>query len=245
VDEEEEEVLILPTIRASFGRQDALHLVDLLGRYDAELRDAAQQRLEEGGIDTLLDDPRVLNALLSEADVNAPPALIFYALVRQMLLEGGIESRDVADFTASLLMAFGRSPRAYRISDNDAEEYRYLVDMVDKLYTASQREAFLLRTHMGDFSLWMSGLFPDYLEARMRRKGGPPIDYYERMGSTGYRMASESPQAGTLGVQQLYKDVARDFTGVREALNRVSDRYLWPSSGDPVARLLREVSGRS
>jgi hypothetical protein len=244
VDDEEGGKLILPTIRASFGRHDALHLVELLGRYDAELKDSALERLDDGGLDTLLDDPRVLNALLSESDVNAPPALIFYVLVRQMLLEGGIDSREVADFTASLLMAFGRSPRAYRISENDAEEYYYLVDMVDKLSTASQREAFLLRTHMGDFSLWMSGMFPDYLEARMRRKGGPPIDYYERMGSTGYRMASESPQAGTLGVQQLYRDVSRDFTGVREALNRVSDRYLWPSAGDPVGRVLREVSGR-
>jgi hypothetical protein len=39
--------------------------------------------------------------------------------------------------------------------------------------------------------------------------------------------------------------VSKEFTGVRSALNRVSDRYLWPKSGDPVGRLLREVSGRS
>ena len=33
--------MILPTVRASFGRRDALHLVDLLARRDPELRDAA------------------------------------------------------------------------------------------------------------------------------------------------------------------------------------------------------------
>ena len=58
--------MIMPTIRASFGRSEALHLIELLGRRDAELRDAARERLETGGIDSLLDDPRVLNALLTD-----------------------------------------------------------------------------------------------------------------------------------------------------------------------------------
>jgi hypothetical protein len=236
--------MILPTVRASFGRRDALHLVELLGRYDKELRDAAYARLEESGLDALLDDPRLLNALLTEPDVNAPPALIFYALARQTLLEGGIDSPQIADFVASLLMGFGRARRAYHISDTDTEEFHYLVDIVVKLSSAEQGRAFLLRTHMGNYALWLTGLFPDYLEAR-KRKGGPPLDYYERMGSSGYRMAAESPQAGTLGVEKVYLEVSNHFSGVRTALNRVSDRYMWPGSGDPVGRLLREVGGRS
>ena len=236
--------MILPTVRASFGRRDALHLVELLGRYDKELRDSAYARLEESGLDALLDDPRLLNALLTEPDVNAPPALVFYALARQTLLEGGIDNPQIADFVASLLMGFGRARRAYQISDTDPEEFHYLVDIVVKLTSAEERRAFLLRTHMGNYALWLAGLFPDYLEAR-KRKGGPPLDYYERMGSSGYRMAAESPQAGTLGVEKVYLEVSNHFSGVRTALNRVSDRYLWPGSGDPVGRLLREVGGRS
>jgi hypothetical protein len=236
--------MILPTVRASFGRRDALHLVELLGRYDKELRDSAYARLEESGLDSLLDDPRLLNALLTEPDVNAPPALVFYALARQTLLEGGIDNPQIADFVASLLLGFGRARRAYQISDSDPEEFHYLVDIVVKLSSAEQGRAFLLRTHMGNYALWLTGLFPDYLEAR-KRKGGPPLDYYERMGSSGYRMAAESPQAGTLGVEKVYLEVSNHFSGVRTALNRVSDRYLWPGSGDPVGRLLREVGGRS
>jgi hypothetical protein len=236
--------MILPTIRASFGRRDAVHLAELLGRHDAELREAALARLDESGVDSLLDDPRVLNALLTEQDVNAPPALIFYALARQALLEGGIDSPEVADFVASLLMAFGRARRAYQISENDPEEFHYLVDMVSSLEWAEERRAFLLRTHIGNFSLWLTGLFPDFLEARMRRKGGPPLDYYERMGSTGYRMAADSREAGRLGVEHLYRGVSKDFSGVRAALNRVSDRYLWPGGGDPIGKLLREVASK-
>jgi hypothetical protein len=235
--------MILPTVRASFGRRDALHLVELLGRQDKELRDAALARLEENGLDALLDDPRVLNALLTEPDVNAPPALIFYALARQALLEGGIDKPQVADFVASLLIGFGRARRAYHISDTDPEEFHYLVDIAMSLASAEEGRAFLLRSHLGNYALWLAGLFPDFLE-RKKRKGGPPLDYYERMGSSGYRMAAESRQAGTLGVEKIFFDVSNHFSGVRVALNRISDRYLWPDSGDPVARLLREVAGR-
>ena len=237
--------MILPTIRASFGRGDALHLVDLLARHDPELREAARQRLEESGPDSLLDDPRVRNALLTDPDVAAPPQLVFYVLVRQALLEGGIDSAATADFVASLVVAFARTERAYRISEESDREFHYLVDMIRELGDADERRAFLLRAHLGNFSLWLAGLFPDFLEARVRRRGAPPIDYYDRVGTTGYRLAAGSPQAAALGVDQLFGEVARSFTGVRTSLNQLSDRYLWPGGGDPVNRLLREVQNRT
>ncbi len=236
--------MILPTIRASFGRSDARKLVELLGRHDPELRDAAEARLEEQGVDSLLDDPRVLNALLTDEAVSASPELIFYVLVRQALLEGGVASRSTADFAASVVVAFSNARRAYRVSDADDEEYHYLVDMIARLGDTEERKAFMLKAHLGDYALWLAGLFPDFLESRVRRKGAPPIDYYERMGATGYRMASESPQAAALGMETVYREVAGTFQQVRVALNRVSDRYLWPAGADPVGRVLREVEGR-
>lgn len=237
--------MILPTIRASFGRKDALHLVRLLGRDDPELGRQARTRLEEEGVDSLLDDPRVQNALLTDPDVSAPPPLIFYVLVRHALLEGGIDDRETADYVASLVLGFGRAGRAYRIAEDSDEEYHYLVDMVARMSEAGERKAFLLRAHLGNYSLWISGLFPDYLEARVQRRGAPPISYYEEMGATGYRMAADTAQAARLGVDNLYRDAARRFTGLRAALNRVSDRFLWPGGSNPVNRLLREVVDRA
>ncbi len=236
--------MILPTIRASFGRRDALHLVHLLARGDQEILRGAEERLNEDGVDSLLDDPRVLNALLTDPDAAAPSNLVFYVLVRHALLEVGITDRGTADYVASLLVAFGQGGRAYRLSEGTTDEYHYLVDMVAQLSSAEPREAFLLRSHLGNFSLWLSGLFPDYLAARVRRKGAPSIRYYERMGSTGYRLAAQSPEAESLGLDHLLNGVADHFGGVRTALNLVSDRYLWPDSGDPVSRLLREVVAR-
>jgi hypothetical protein len=234
--------MILPTIRASLSRSDAQQLVALLGRGDAELGEAARLRLEEYGIGSLLDDPRIRNALLTDAEVSLPPPVIFYVLVRQALLEGGIDDENTSDYVASMLVSFGRAGRAYRISDGDDSEFHYLTDMIAELRSADGRQRFLLRVHMGDFALWMSGLFPDYLEARTRRKGAPPISYFEELGATGYRGASESLEAGELGMETVLRRVADQFSAVRTALNRISDRHFWPEAGHPVGRLLREIS---
>jgi len=237
--------MILPTIRASFGRRDVLHLVRLLGHGDEEIAHGTEARLDAEGADAILDDPRVLNALLTDPDAAAPTNLVFYVLVRHALLEVGIDDRGTADYVASLLVEFGRGGRAYRISETSTEEYFYLVDMIAKIAGAGPREAFLLRSHLGDFSLWLAGLFPDYLEARTRRKGAPPIEYYERMGSTGYRVAARSREAESFGLDRILEEVGEHFGSVRVALNLVSDRYLCPSAGDPVGRLLRELVARA
>ena len=234
--------MILPTIRASLSRSDSQQLVRLLGREDPELGEAARLRLEENGIGSLLDDPRVRNALLTDTDVSVPPPVIFYVLVRQALLEGGIDDENTSDYVASMLVSFGRAGRAYRISGEDDSEFHYLTDMISELRSADGRRRFLLHVHMGDFALWMSGLFPDYLERRTRRKGAPPISYFEELGATGYRGASESLEAGELGMDTVLMGVANQFSAVRTALNRISDRHFWPASGNPVGRLLREIS---
>lgn len=235
--------MIMPTIRASLSRRDARQLVALIGRDDPELLEAARLRLDEQGVDSLLDDPRVLNGLLTDPDVSVPPSVVFYVLVRQALLEAGIDDRGTADYVASIIVAFGRSKRAFRISDQDGSEFHYLTDMISEMRTAGGRRRFLLRVHMGNFALWISGLFPDYLEARTRRKGAPPIAYFEELGAEGYRQASGSREAEALGLDSVLRGVAEHFGGVRVALNRMSDRHFWRDGGDPVARLLREVSG--
>jgi hypothetical protein len=236
--------MIMPTIRASFSRGEAQHLVWLLGRNDPEMGKAAQRRLDEDGIDSILDDPRVLNALMTDAHAGASPAVLAYVLVRQALLECGIDDRGMADYVATLLVRFGCGSRAYRVSDKAEEEFHYLVDIATRSDGESGKSAFLLRCHLGNYSLWISGLFPDWLERRVDRKGAPRIAYYERMGATGYRLAADTREAEALGVGDVFRRVAREFPGVRTALNRMSDRYLFPGSANVVNRLLRDVAFR-
>lgn len=235
--------MILPRIRASFDRTDAMALVELLGRSDPEIREGARARLDASGIDALLDDPRTPAALLSASDVSLKPPIIFYVLVRHALLEGGVDDRSTADYLASLVLAFGSGTRAWRISDRPGEEFVYLVDLIARLGEDDGRQAFLIRSHMGNYALWLTGLFPDFLEGRRRRRGAPSYRYYEAVGSAGFRSAASTPQAMKLGVDSLLREVADAFPQLRIALNRLSDRHMWRGGANPVGRLLRGMEG--
>lgn len=233
--------MILPTVRASFGRAHARHLVHLVAGGDAELLDAAMERLDRDGLDALLDDPRTRNALLTDPRAAAPPELIVYVLVRQALLEGGVDDRSLADYVASLVLRFGEGRRAFQSHEGSGEEHHYLADIVIRMQRVGPHDRFLLGTHLGNFSLWLAGLFPRFIEEREERRGAPPITYYECLGAGGFHQAAHSEEAAGLGLDTVLRAAAGHFRGVRIALNRISDRVLWPTGGSPVGRLVREM----
>jgi hypothetical protein len=232
--------VILPNVRASFGRTEANAVLRLLDSGDPRARDQARDRLRTEGFDALLDDPRTLNAVLT-ADPGTSPGLVFYLLVRHALLESGIDDRTLADYLAALLMEFGREDRAYRIQEGDPDRFFYLVDLMAAMDGPDGRRQFLLRAHMGNFALWLSGIFPDYVVARVQRRGAPGLGYFEAVGASGYRLAADSPLARRYGVDGVYRTAAGAFPALRVALNRIADRYLFRDGGS-INRLLRRVA---
>ncbi len=234
--------MILPNVRASFGRAEAGAVLGLLSEGEAELRECNEQRLREEGFDALLDDPRTLNALLRrDAGASVPARLIYYVLVRHALLEVGVTNRSLADYVASLLLDFGVRDRSRRIDPDDGQRYDYLVDIVAALDTAKGRRAFLLQAHLGNYALWVSGLFPDRIVARVQRRGAPGLEYYEELGAAGFRMAADARDASQYGLDLLLRSAADAFGELRVGLNRIADRHLFPNRGDPLERLLRQV----
>jgi hypothetical protein len=235
--------MILPNVRASFGRSEASFVIWLLTRGSEDERDQAEARLREEGFDAILDDPRTHNALLAHGGFSsASQALVFYVLIRHALLEGRINDRVIADYMAALLIQFGRGRRAYRIAEDELPEYSYLVDLLDASENATGHRQFLLRAHLGEYALWLSGLFPDYIGARVQRRGAPGLVYYEELGANGYRSAADHRDAERNGLDRVYRSCAETFTALRVALNRISDRHLFPMRGDSVNRVLRQAS---
>lgn len=235
--------MILPNVRGSFGRDEAIWLVRLLAGDDSRERSHWESVLGERGIDPLLDDPRTLRALIRHGGVSLIPArLALYVFIRHAMVESGIGSRVLADYVTAMVLEFGLQSRAYRVSRYDDREYRYLVDILRDLADARGQREFLLRVHLGEFALWLSGLYPDYITARVHRRGGPGLDYYEEMGTTGYLLAADHPRARNGALSHLYRDAAETFGRVRRALNTFSDRFLLPRATSPVDRFLRQVA---
>lgn len=234
--------MIVPNVRTTFDRSDAAFVVWLLARGDEAERERTRERLEEEGLDAILDDPRTFNALMATREFSsAHPGLVFYLLVRHALLESDVSDRVIADYLAALLVAFGHARRAFR-PDAETRELLHLVDIVAAGDDASGERAFMLRAHLGEYALWLSGLFPDHITARVQRRGAPGLDYFEQLGATGYRMAADHTIARTHGLDRVYRECADTFPVLRVALNRIADRHLFPATGDRIERLLRQVS---
>jgi hypothetical protein len=229
--------MIKPNVRASFGRGEAELLVALAGP-------GAEARLREQGLDALLDEPAVLRGLVRGERIisMAPAPLVFYVMVRHALMQREIHDRQLADYTAAVLLEFALAGRAHRVDGGEGEPFHYLADILAALERARGEREFLLRVHLGNFALWLGGIYPDFITYRVQRRGAPPLSYYDELGAAGFRMAAGSDLALRHGLGDLLVNAADRFRDVRAALNSLSDTLFFPCSRDAVERLLRQVS---
>ena len=193
----------------------------------------------------MLDDPRLPAALMRAGQgACASLPLFSYVMVRHALRRLGEEDRRLADYVAAMLMHFGMRDNARRISAADDQVYDSLAALLADVDDPDGRRSFLVRTHLGNYALWLSGLFPDYIEHRRWRRGGPDLDYYEEMGRRGLPARGRTPARG----RPRARDAVRHGGGSirpaargaerRERLAALPDRYS-------PERLMRQVTSEA
>lgn len=237
--------MILANTRHLLTRTDAELVSRLIARdSDTELSNV-QQELGDHGIDAVLDDPRLHAALLrSRQGACASLPLFAYVIVRHALRRLGEEDRVLADYVAAIFLHFSVRDRAHRIGDSDDQLYATLAALAADLDDPDGRRRFLVQSHLGNYALWLSGLYPDYVEHRRWRRGGPDLEYYEEMGRRGFRLAADHRLAENHGLSTLYERAAERFGLLRAALNDVSDALMFPDRSSP-ERLMRQVTTES
>jgi hypothetical protein len=103
--------------------------------------------------------------------------------------------------------------------------------MLAALQTADDTTAFCIRAHIGNYSLFLSGVFPDRIRVRAERRGFPSIGYYENVGRTNYRVARDHRLARKYDLDVIFNTLAERFQETRRALNELRDRLV--SIGEP------------
>ena len=206
------------------SRADQVSLVDLLS--DADTRDS------------VLDHPRVIDAILSgTGHLRISSQFYFYVLARHVLQQAGIADRKLCDYVGSLLETFSRASRLQPPDKIDNPEMigaregfrsysqQYISDMLIALTRATPEQAFLLRAHVGNYSLFISGIFHENTERRSLR-GGPDLKFYEQIGRTNYQLIASHATARRCELNDVYEELADRFREVRLALNQLSDQLL-------------------
>jgi hypothetical protein len=233
--------MILANVRHHLTRDDAQLALRLIARGSNDALEQAETVLREQGIDELLDDPRLLAGMMeSPQGAHSSLPLFAYVVVRHALREVGEGDRILADYVASILLHFGLGARASRIAASDDETYTTLADLAGALESGDLQRSLLVRAHLGNYALWMSGVFPDYIAARRWRRGGPDLEYYEELGRRGFTLAADHRLAAKHGLTAMFAAAAERFPILRQALNNISDALLFPHHHSP-EKLMRQV----
>src|SRR5438046_6372218 len=167
---------ILRTLARS--QTDQVSLVDLLS--DVETRDS------------ILDHPRLVDAILNHCgQLHISSQFFFYVLARHVLQQGGIGDRKLCDYVASLLESFSHASRLQISDEAHHLAEQYISDMLIALNRATPQQTFLLRAHIGNYSLFISGIFhPAVAGQRRSLRGGPELEFYEQVGRTNYELVA-------------------------------------------------------
>lgn len=225
-------LVIQPNCRIQFTAEDIDFIITTLGRGTGDTDCLTRLLADEDTRDLILDDERLFRALLEHRGcLRVSARLYFYVLVRQVLRRTGITERAVTDYVAEVLAEFSEAERTRLRMPGQPEALDYFFELLAALQTADEQTRFHIRAHIGNQSLFMSGIFPDRIRARAERKGFPDLNYYESLGQANFRAASDHRLARKYELDDVFSTLSERFHETRLALNDMTDRLL--SVGEP------------
>lgn len=229
--------MIQPNCRAQFAAEDIEFILQVLGPKTGTADCLVKLLADEESRDLILDNEALFHALLERRGcLRVSTRFYFYILVRQVFRRSDIQDRAVADYVAEVLAEFALSERARCVVPGQPAALDYFFEMLAALQTADDRTSFYIRVHAGNYSLFLSGVFPERIRFRAEARGFPDLKYYEGMGRTQFRMASDHRLAHRYEMNGVLNTLAERFGDTRLALNDISDRLF--SLGEPTDSLL-------
>lgn len=157
--------------------------------------------------------------------------------------ELGVGDESVIEYVAAVLTDFARSDRLYPLRTQRGRAIDGVGDIrrATKPAPDDQRNALrarALQKYVGDYSLFMTGLFRSHVE----RRGA--LEYYVGEGQRSYRAVSELDLTMFRTGFLLFEQLAKNFEHYSGALDYMRKAYFTPQPGhSPFAEFLRQVEG--
>lgn len=225
--------VIQPNCRVQFTAEDIEFILDVLRPKVSNADCLVKLLADEETRDLILDDDSLFRAILEQPRcLRISTHFYFYILVRQVFRRAGILGRAVADYVAEVLAEFSHAEHTRAAGPGPARPMEYFVDLLAALQTADDVTRFQLRAHIGNHALFLAGVFPDRIRARAERRGAPDLRYYEELGRSNYRAASDHRLARKYQLSDIFDTLAERFAATRVALNDLGDRLLSRGEND-------------
>src|SRR5690348_6315491 len=168
--------MIQPNCRARFTAEDFNFVVRTLAKSPGNEVSLVELLTDIETRDQILDHGELARAVLEKpGNLTISPQFYFYILARLVLKRSGLDDRALTDYVAAMLEKFSQI-RQLRAPVRNLEVH-YLSDLLLALKTASSYETFLIRAHVGNYALFISGIFYENIESRSQR-GAPSCLFY-------------------------------------------------------------------
>jgi hypothetical protein len=170
----------------------------------------------------------------------------FAGLVEQSFqTEVGLADPSLLDYIVELLARFVHVETIHQLDDGSGRRVEELAQMLDELQApaaalpeARRRELF---RHIGDFTLFWTGLYPEQLRRMRRRQSRDELLDYTQRGKRSYAIASDlsddatrPPAAVLLALSRQFEDCVYGLGLVRRAwedADRPGLQGIWPLRG--------------
>ncbi len=167
----------------------------------------------------------------------------FLNLTRQSFWQLGIYDATVASYVAEVLSDFACSDNLYRVRSRAGKKLESVVEALAEIRAPAAQENRLLREravrkYLGDYTLFMSGIFRSYVEGRGF------LNYYLQEGRRSYWTVSELDVSLYRTGFLLFQDLSKKFEYYSGALDYMRKAYFNPEPGeDPFAGFMKQVQG--
>jgi hypothetical protein len=215
--------------RGRFTADDFSFIVRTLSKSPRDAVSLVSLLSDEAERDAILDHDLLYESLVDDMGcLRVSAAFYFYVLTRRVLRRVSLEERALTDYVAGVLLAFSNTAQLHAPGSTAApsKSFGYVSDLLAQLGACSPAETFLLRTHLADYALFLSGLFAERVEAHAQRRGAPGLSFYEAVGQASYLDAARHPQAKRTELNATFEMLGAEFRRVRLALNDLTDTLL-------------------
>jgi len=228
--------MILPTVHRSLRRGDLARLVAEIARTAPEAAAPAVEALEAGNVDALLDQEAAVEVVrgCGGAPAALPLPLLWYVPIRAELRAGGERAVDLADYAASVALAFVRVQATHLGARGEADlvAWRRAIAGLPTDTTARAERA----ADCAALALWWAGCFPQ----RVARRGGAGlVRAYLPFAASALHEAASQIAARAPEVADLLSRASTRIEALHQALRSTSVDYLGPEAHTSRGRLQR------
>ncbi len=151
--------------------------------------------------------------------------------------ELGVADPPLVDYVAELLHRFVRSEDVYNVRSVRGQRLTQVADMLAEATARRGAARRRVQRHIGDFTLFWTGVYPDIAE-RIRRAGGKDaLLNYQELGKRSYLAASQIPDESEGAPAELLQRLSDQFELCVYGLSEV--RRLWTEQdSDGTAQLI-------